>query len=410
LSLPLVLLRDRSFRLLWSAHVVSSFGDALTALALLLTAQRLTGSTAAVAATAIAIALPQLAVGLLAGVMVDRWNRRRVMIASDVIRAALVLGFLTVGTADHLWLLYALAFAQSAVGTFFNPARAALLAELLPAARLLPANSLSDTSRVVAGVAGTGAAGVLASVSSSLSVVFVVDALTFVASAVLIALIRDRIPERRNTNHSRVVAELGAGLRLVFGSRILLGVVTAGAIAMFGLAAVNVVLVPFIVEDLAASEAWFGPLEAAQVAAMVITGGLVAAFSSRLRPTQLITAGAVGLGASITAIAACGAAWQLVIPCFAAGWFVAPVQSAVTTLLQTSVSPQLRGRVQASFATLVSAASITSMAAVGSVAAVIGTRAVFLLAGLIVAAAGALSLAAFRSAGSPAPTAALEPL
>jgi MFS family permease len=84
--------------LLWSGHVVSSFGDALTSLALLLIAQRLTGSTTAVAATAIAIALPQLLVGLPAGVLVDRWNPRRVMIASDLARAVLVLGFIAVVT------------------------------------------------------------------------------------------------------------------------------------------------------------------------------------------------------------------------------------------------------------------------------------------------------------------------
>src|SRR3712207_3719679 len=116
----LQLLRARSFRLLWAAHVASSFGDAMTSLALLLIAQRLTGSTAAVAATAVAIALPQLLVGLVACVLVDRWQRRHVMITSDLIRAALVLGFIAVGTADRMWLLYLLAFAQSAVGTFFN--------------------------------------------------------------------------------------------------------------------------------------------------------------------------------------------------------------------------------------------------------------------------------------------------
>ena len=69
---PAGLLRDRSFRLVWGAHTVSSFGNALTSLALLLTAQRLTGSPSAVAGTAIAIALPQLVAGLPAGVLVER--------------------------------------------------------------------------------------------------------------------------------------------------------------------------------------------------------------------------------------------------------------------------------------------------------------------------------------------------
>ena len=386
------LLRHRSFRLLWSAQTVSSFGDALTSLALLLTAQRLTGSTAAVAATAIAIALPQLIVGLPAGVLVDRWDRRRVMIASDLVRAVLVLGFLAVTTADRLWLLYALAFAQSAVGTFFRPARATLLAQVLPADRLLPANSLTETARVVAGVAGVGAAGALASVSSSLSVVFVVDAATFLVSAALVASVREAAPQRRG---ERLAADLVGGLRLVWSSRILAGVVTAGTIAMFGLGAVNVLLVPFVVDDLGASEAWFGALEGAQVAAMVAAGALVAAYSSRVQPLRLVTAGALGLGASVAGIAACTTPWHLLLLLFAAGWFLTPLQAAVTTVLQTAVPPELRGRAQASFATLVGAAGLASMSLAGAAASIAGTRAVFLAAGTVVALAGLASLAVF---------------
>jgi MFS family permease len=388
---------DRSFRLLWSAHTISSFGDALTALALLLTAQRLTGSTSAVALTAIAIALPQLLVGLVAGVLAERWDRRRLMVAADLGRALLVLGFLAVTTADRLWLLFVLALAQSTLGTFFSPARAKLLAELLPADRLLPANSLCELSRVVAGVAGTGAAGVLATANPTLSAVFVVDSATFIVAAVLVALVRaprtrgDRAP-------SGTVRELQAGLRVVLRSRVLLGVVAAGSVAMLGLGAVNVLLVPFVVGELGASEAWFGPLEAALVAAMVTAGTLVTVFSSRLRPQNLVSAGAVGLGVSVMALAACAAPWQLAIVLFAAGWFLAPLQAAVTTLLQTQVSPDYRARAHAAFTTLTSAAGLVSMSLVGVAAEAAGTRGVFVGAGAIVIAAGVVSAAAFHGA------------
>ena len=82
----------------------------------------------------------------------------------------------------------------------------------------------------------------------------------------------------------------------------------------------NVLLVPFVTGELGASEAWFGPLEAAQVAAMVAAATLVAAFSSRLRPKHLISVGAVGLGASVGSLAGCTAPWQLLLAVFAAGW------------------------------------------------------------------------------------------
>jgi MFS family permease len=390
------LLRNRSFRLLWSGQVVSSFGDALTSLALLVTAQRLTGSTTAVAATAIAIALPQLLVGLPAGDLVDRWSRRRVMIGSDLARAVLVLGFLAVGSADRLWLLYALAFAQSAVGTFFNPARAALMAELLPSERLLSANSLLEMSRVAAGVAGTATAGVLAGTRTDLGIVFIVDAATFLASAALIARIAERVPTRPRKDSQPVLSEFGTGLRLIVGSRLLVGALVAPSVAMLGLGAVNVLLVPFVIDDLGTSEAWFGALEAALVAGMILAGSLVAVLAARTRPTSLISAGAIGLGATVAAIAACHQAWQLMILLFAAGWFVTPVQASVTTILQTAVPADLRGRAQATFSTLTSGANLASMSLAGVAAGLAGIRPVFVAAGLIVIAAGVASAAAFR--------------
>ena len=389
------LLRDRSFRLLWSGQTTSSFGDALTSLALLILTQRLTGSTAAVAGTAIAIALPQLLVGLVAGVMVDRWSRRRVMIASDLIRAALVLGFIAVTSADQLGLLYAIAFTQAGVGTFFNPARATLLAEVLPADQLLPANSLMDMSRVVTGVAGVAAAGVLASTSESLSVVFIVDAATFLVSAALIARVTVT-PAQTERTRAPIFRELVTGLALIRDARLLIGVVTAGAVAMLGLGAVNVLLVPFVVDDLGASEAWFGVLEGAMVAAMVVSGGIVAALASWLQPTHLISVGAIGLGAVVAGLSLAHAPWQLLPLMFAAGACVTPLQASVTTLLQTKVAPELRARTNAAFATLVSAANLVSMLLAGTAAAIAGIRGVLIGAGAVVASAGLLAHAVFR--------------
>lgn len=404
--MPRRLLRDRSFQRLWAAHTTSSFGDASTALALLLLTQQLTGSTAAVAGTAIAIALPQLLVGLLAGVMVDRWSRPRVMIASDLVRAGLVLGFIAVTSSERLWLLYLIAFTHSAVGTFFNPARAAFLAEVLPSDRLLPANSLSEMSRVVAGVAGVAAAGVLASLGS-LSVVFVVDSLTFVVSAGLVALV-PRTQRGCDGPRARVLADLLTGLALVGRSRTLIGVVTVGAVGMLGLGAVNVLLVPFVVGALGASEAWFGALEGAMVAAMVISGVLVAAVARGLRPTHLISGGAVGLGAAIGGIGFTHQAWQLLPLLFLAGACVTPLQASVTTLLQTRVPPEARARTQAAFTALVSCANLVSISLAGATAAAIGVRATFGAAAVIVVTAGIAAHLVFRGAESASSASLLE--
>ena len=336
---------------------------------------------------AIAIALAQLLVGLFAAVMVDRWSRRRVMIVSDLVRAGLVLGFLAVTSGERLWFLYLIAFTQSAVGTFFNPAGATLLAELLPAERLLTANSsFRDMSRVVAGVGGVALAGLLASVDS-IAAVFLIDAATFAMSAALVARVAAP-PARRRRAPSRFARDLGDGLVLIRRSRMVVGVITVGSVAMFGLGAVNVLLVPFVVGDLGASEAWFGGLEGAMVAAMVGSAAVVAAAAQRINPMRLISAGAVGLGAGVAGLALTQAAWQLLPLMFAAGACVTPLQAAVTTLLQTKVPHELRARTQAAFATLIAGANLASMSLVGAAAAVAGVRGVLVAAGFVVVSAG----------------------
>src|SRR5437016_4529008 len=107
-------LRLPEFRALWIGQAVSQLGDGLTALAALTLVNRLTGSTSAVATLAIVITAPQLLLGLHAGVFVDRWDRRRVMITSDLLRGLLILSLVFVRDRGHLGWFYAIALAQSA--------------------------------------------------------------------------------------------------------------------------------------------------------------------------------------------------------------------------------------------------------------------------------------------------------
>jgi MFS family permease len=394
------LLSLRDFRLLWSGQVVSSFGDALTNLALLITAQRLTGSTAAVAATAIAIAIPQLTFGVLSGVYVDRWDRKRVMVVSDIVRAVLVLGFLLVTTADRMWLLYGVAFLQATIGTFFNPARTALMPAVVPADGLLGANSLSEMSRVVAGVAGTAAAGLIAGVGS-IAVVFWFDAVTFLVSALAIARIATEAAPAIGSERPSVRAELSAGLQLIARSRPLVGVLTGGGVVMLGLGAVNVLLVPFVIDVLGISESWFGALELSQVSSMVAAGALLAVVAPRIRPTHVISLGLMGAGVVVAAMSLVGNVWHLMALLFAVGWVITPLQASVQTIVQRTVPGPKLGRVGAVLSTVTTGANVISMAAAGVIAAAIGVRAVFMVAGLIAIAAGLATVVVFRGSDIP---------
>ena len=395
------LLAKGGFRRLWMSHVISTFGDSVTALALLLTAQRRTGSTAAVATTAIAIALPQLLFGLFSGVLVDRWDRRRIMVSSDLVRAGLVLGFIAISSADLMWLLYVIAFIQATVGTLDNPARSAVLPEVVGASthqpasgsNLLAANSFFQSSAIVAGVLGTATAGLVAGLTSTMTPLFVLDAVTYVVSSTLVAklVIEKAVGTDLGQPAKRIWSELRSGLRLVTSSRSLRTVLMGAGVVMLGLGAVNVLLVPFIVDELAVPETWFGLLEAAQVSSMVLAGLLVAAIGKRLRPGALLPVGLAGIAVFVAAMSLASNVWHLIGLLFAVGWFVSPTQGSVSAIIQSEVPAASLGRVSSSLGTVVTTAQVVSIALAGVAAELLGLRRVFVIAGGITLLAAALT-------------------
>lgn len=384
------LLRIRDYRHLWTAQIASDFGDNLTALSLLILIQRLTGSTVAIAGLMITITLPALIFGVVSGVYVDRFDRRRMMILSDVLRAFLVLGFLFVDSRAMLPALYVIAFAQATIATLFNPARSALLPRVVGEGKLLAANSVSQTSRIIFNLLGTTAAGILASLSDGFAAAFVTDSLTFGLSAFLISRIRTSgAPKERET--SRVWDDMKSGFGVLLGSRPLQGMLVAAGVAMLGLGATNVLAVPFIIGELGISEAYFGLVEFAQVAGMIISGAGVAVLAARLRAPVLVSLGLVGVGAAVGGLAMSSQIWQLGLVLFTVGLFVTPTQTGVSTLSQTLIEDSMRGRVGGALSALVSGANVASMGVAGVLAAAIGIRSVFVLAGAVTALAGALA-------------------
>lgn len=403
------LLRNRDFRLLWIGQSISNFGDSMTNLALLLLVNHLTGSTAALATMAIVLALPTLTFGLLAGVYVDRWDRRQVMIVSDLLRGALVLGFVFVDSPEKIWFLYLIGFVQASIGTFFNPARSALIPNLLPREGLLTANAFTQTAQIIFGLLGTAAAGALIGMFKIYWPVFVIDALTFFFSVLMVALIafRGEIAAKPGQSASprAILGELVGGLRITFGNRVLAGTILALAVTMLGLGAVNVLLVPLIVNDLRIPETWFAGVEFAQTSAMILSGALVTMLAAKFKPTQILAVSFVGIGLVIGLMSGVSAAWQLLVILFGAGLFITPLQAATQTIAQTSVPNEVRGRTSAANNAFITTANLISMAAAGVLADAIGVRMVFIVSGVVVASAGLIAGLMFRGVEMPQPKA-----
>jgi MFS family permease len=398
------LLRLPDFRRLYLAQAISDLGDGMTYLALFLLVLDLTGSTAAIALMSILVALPPVVVGLFAGAFADRHDRRRIMLASDTLRALVVGGMVLAARSDTIPLLFLLATTQAVIGTFFSPARLAMIPRAVPAEGLLAANSLGQATRMVMGVVGAGVTGVVAGLFGMAWPVLVIDAATFLVSVAFVLRVTPAlgIPKAMAAGAAAAPGGLtGAvkeGLLIIARSRTLVAALGGVAVTMLGVGAINVLFIPFLVRDLGASPAWAGPLEAAQTVSMILAGSMVAGLSARLQLPRLFTGGIAGMAVCVALLAVAPGPWALLLILFAVGWFVMPVQASTMTLVQRATTDATRGRVGGALNAAIQGASIGSMALAGILADVVGIRVVFLGGAAIAGAAAIVAWLLFRGA------------
>jgi MFS family permease len=398
-------LRLPEFRKLFAAQAISDVGDGMTFMALLLLVNNLTHSPAALAVLSIAVAVPSMVGGVIAGAYADRLDRRRIMIVSDTVRALLVLVFVIAGTVERLPILYVVAFLQAAVGTLFSPSRGALIPKVVSREGLMAANGLGQLSRMIGGLVGTGLTGVIFALSGAAWPVFVLDAATFVASVLIVLRVDPalgRVPEHpAGAPRQGVRASALEGLRIIGRSPTLVATVAGLAIAMLGLGAVNVLFVPFLIDVLHESAAWAGPLEAAQTISMVLASGLVAGLATRTSHQSIVIGSLVGVGAMISLLSVAPGAPAVLVIMFVVGWFVTPLQAATQTIIMTTTSDEVRGRVIGAFQASMSTTTIASTAAAGILASIVGVRVVLLGGGVICLAAALLTAVLFRADRAP---------
>lgn len=184
-----LLRRNADVRRLWGGTVVSLFGDWFNTLALYRLVLDLSGSEAALGGVFLTKLLPLALASPVAGVLADRLDRRKLMIGADLVRALLVLGFLFVRDAGDLWLLYTLGAAQIAVSATFTPAKNAVLPRITKPGELLTANALLSATWSIMLAVGAAAGGWAVDAFGT-DVVFLLDAGTYLVSAVFIARIR----------------------------------------------------------------------------------------------------------------------------------------------------------------------------------------------------------------------------
>jgi MFS family permease len=204
-----LLRHNRGFRQLWLGQVVSQMGDWFDTIALYSIILHLTGSGRHIGLLLVARFVPSFVFGPISGVVADRLSRRSIMIISDLLRAAVVLGFLFVRRADQLWIIYVLTVFQLGLSTFFEPAKTAAIPSLVSNRELVAANAISSVTWSIMLTLGAAIGGLITGWFGT-NVAFLLDALTFALSAVLIASVR--FPKRPPREKSKLTISRALGI------------------------------------------------------------------------------------------------------------------------------------------------------------------------------------------------------
>jgi MFS family permease len=239
------LIRSNSnYRLLWMGSVVSQLGDWFNLIASASLVANLSGTGTAISYLFLARFLPLFLFSPLAGVLADRYERRHIMIVSDLLRGATVLAFLLIREPGQVWLLYVLTFLQFALSAIFTPARSAVLANVVRRDELVPANALDSLTWSTMLAFGALLGGIVAA-TLGIAQAFVLDALTFLLSALLISRIAGPIRAEQTDVAQGGFFEFLDGLRYLRKHAFILGLslVKAGGALAWG--AINVLEITY---------------------------------------------------------------------------------------------------------------------------------------------------------------------
>jgi MFS family permease len=340
------LARDPRFARVWTAQAVSNLGDYVYTLAVTLTVVGDGRGVATIATLLIVQTACAALVGLLGAPLVDRLDRRVVMVAADLVRAAAVGSLLLAGDPATVHVLLVAACLGS-LGALFQPALQASLPNLVPQRLLVTANALVTGTFHVAVLAGPVLGALLAG-SLGVDVAFAVNTATFLVSALLLVGVRlPRAAAQRQDASDEGPRALVAGLRHIVATPLLRGVVLTTGAAMFAAAIKQPGEPLLVVRGLGGGAGEVGLVVAAWGLGMIAGCAATPALTRRV-PREALTAGALALmGAAIAVAAAAGAVVALLGLWLLGGAGNGVLSVVYETLLQERTPDRLRGRVVA---------------------------------------------------------------
>ena len=391
------LLINRNFALLAIGQAISNIGDFVYAPTLLVWVFVLTHSAGAVSGVWIAEYAPVFLLGPIAGVFVDRWNRRTTMIVADILRAMIALLPLFAPGSLRLPAIYTSIFLISGLARFFMPAKSGVLQVIVSQKQQPQAASISQATFALSFIVGPAIASPLYFVVGP-TVALTINAATFVVSALSLAAMRVSKEAlhpyaAKGVEHSSeglrgVLRELAAGYLFVVKTRVLLMIVFLGLIAMLGAGALNALDIIFVNQNLHVSASLYGPLIAVGGVGTLL-GAIIAGFATKkLTPKYLLVGGVFFTGVGIMVYSFLTWYPLALVVNFLIGIPQAAINIGFGPLL-LGVTPQtMMGRVQSVIETAMFGISLVSIGLAGYFGQFVPVSIIFLVSGVLIVLSG----------------------
>ncbi|HLZ58042.1 MAG TPA: MFS transporter [Ktedonosporobacter sp.] len=408
-------LRQRNFALLWSGGLISQIGDWLLSIGLSIYVYVLTGSALATSLALIVAFVPGVLLGSLAGVFVDRWDRRWTMIISNLLLACGLLPLLAVHNRDSLWIVYIVLFLESCIEQFVMPAQKALLPNLVSKEHLVSANSLNSLGANISRLTG-GALGGFLVVLWGLRSVILLDAASFLFVCVMIWLIHMPTQEQSSstieappsiqpsamplTSIIAAVKRFGSewveGLQLISQQRVLTILFIMLAVQSLGEGVFGVMLIVFVKKVLAGDALILGSLSSLQAAGSLVGASFTGLIGNRFSPGRILGVGIIIFGLIDLAIVNVPLLIPGILPVMILFVLVGiPLTSAMIardTLLQGSTVDKLRGRIFGTFSTVQALLMMIGMLLAGTLGDRLGPILLLNIQGSVYTLSGLLAL------------------
>lgn len=383
-------LANRPFRLLWSSQLISQSGDFIFEVALLWLVLEATGSVLAVGLVVTATLIPVVALGPFLGVLVDRWHRRSVLVATNVAEGITVAALSGLVLAHDLSfvLLLVLVAGLGAGGQLVRIASGAMVPQSVARDDLAPANSLYSFSGSLNQVVGLSVGGVVvALLGVTLPIEY--DALTFFGAAILVAAIPREVgapaPPAEGAP-ARFAAQFLEGFAYLRRQRFLVEAIVLGIVVNFCANAVSALWAPYAALVLHGNSATYGFLGAGVAVGSIVGALAIGKADTRRSAGRYLFGGVAGVGGALLALGLTATEAAALPEAFALGLLLSVANVPIFTLLQAKVPAPLMGRVMAVLMSLILASSPFGAYFAGSFAQAAGVRTVFVVsAGLILA-------------------------